>query len=139
MTIVCPGPVAPNAGEGTTRSLYGPKGPIQRQEVPDSKRMPAPRAVELIANAMAAGVAECWLARQPVLTMGECRVWRCSVGINSKVVVTRRQRAIRSGTSCMYGMVLIALRVSDAVTGKDLQQITAAALAIAAKLVHIYL
>jgi hypothetical protein len=80
VTIVCPGPVAPNAGEGTTRSLYGPKGPIQRQEVPDSKRMPAPRAVELIANAMAAGVAECWLARQPVLTMGKGRMRRCRLG-----------------------------------------------------------
>jgi hypothetical protein len=44
-------------------------------EVSDSKRMPASRAVQLIANAMAAGVPECWLARQPVLLMGEfgCR------------------------------------------------------------------
>jgi hypothetical protein len=69
---VCPGPVAPPAGEASPRSLYGPKGAIQRQEVPDSKRMPASRATQLIANAMAAGVSECWLARQPVLLMGEC-------------------------------------------------------------------
>ena len=74
MTVVCPGPVAPPDGEASPRSLYGPKGPIQRQEVPDSKRMPATRAAELIANAMAAGVSECWLARQPVLLMGECRL-----------------------------------------------------------------
>jgi hypothetical protein len=47
------------------------QGPIQRQEVPDSKRMPAVRATQLIANAMAAGVSEAWLARQPVLLMGE--------------------------------------------------------------------
>jgi len=59
------------AGEVSTRSLYGPNGPIQRHEVPDSKRMPASRAAVLIANAMAAGVAECWLAKQPVLLMGE--------------------------------------------------------------------
>lgn len=59
------------AGEVSARSLYGPKGPIQRHEVPDSKRMPASRAAVLIANAMAAGVAECWLAKQPVLLMGE--------------------------------------------------------------------
>lgn len=71
VTIVCPGPVAPPVGEASPRSLYGPKGPIQRQEVPDSKRMPASRAALLIANAMAAGVSECWLARQPVLLMGE--------------------------------------------------------------------
>lgn len=75
VTIVCPGPVALPVGEASTRSLYGPKGPIQRQEVPDSKRMPASRAALLIANAMAAGVSECWLARQPVLLMGECRHW----------------------------------------------------------------
>lgn len=47
------------------------QGPIQRQEVPDSSRMPAVRATQLIANAMAAGVSEAWLARQPVLLMGE--------------------------------------------------------------------
>jgi hypothetical protein len=71
VTIVCPGPVAPPVGEASTRSLYGPKGAIQRQEVLDPKRMPASRAAVLIANAMAAGVSECWLARQPVLLMGE--------------------------------------------------------------------
>ena len=74
VTIVCPGPVASPVGEASTRSLFGPKGPIQRHEVPDSKRMPASRAAQLIANAMAAGVSECWLAQQPVLLMGEW-VW----------------------------------------------------------------
>lgn len=73
VTIVCPGPVAQAVGEASPRSLYGPKGPIQRLEVPDSKRMPAARAAQLIASAMAAGVSECWLARQPVLLMGEYR------------------------------------------------------------------
>lgn len=57
-------------GESSTRSLYGPTGPIQRQEVQDGRRMHASRCVTLITNAMAAGVGECWLAQQPVLLMG---------------------------------------------------------------------
>jgi hypothetical protein len=64
--------VAAAHGDSSTRSLYGPTGPIQSHEVQDSRRMPAFRAAVLIATAMAAGVSECWLAQQPVLLLGEC-------------------------------------------------------------------
>lgn len=100
VTIVCPGPVAPPAGEASPRSLYGPKGPIQRMEVPDSKRMPASRAVQLIANAMAAGVSECWLARQPVLLMAYLMQYVPQVGLAvMKYVGPKRARALSSGQS----------------------------------------
>lgn len=68
MTIICPGPVSGPAD--APRVLYGPKGLIQRIEPQDKKRLDSARAVVLIANAMAAGVLECWLAKQPVLTIG---------------------------------------------------------------------
>jgi hypothetical protein len=42
-------------------------------EVQDGQRMPSFRAAVLIATAMAAGLQECWVARQPVLLMGACR------------------------------------------------------------------
>jgi hypothetical protein len=51
--------------------LFGPKGRISRLEQQDKRRMAPERAVQLMANAMAAGVEEAWLAKQPVLTMGE--------------------------------------------------------------------
>lgn len=51
--------------------LFGPKGKISRLEQQDKRRMAPARAVQLMANAMAAGVEEAWLAKQPVLTMGE--------------------------------------------------------------------
>jgi hypothetical protein len=97
VTIVCPGPVAPPVGAASPRSLYGPKGAIQRQEVPDSKRMPASRAALLIANAMAAGVSECWLARQPVLLMGEC----CVYGDVGRTVIRLYAHPREPGQSCI--------------------------------------
>lgn len=100
VTIVCPGPVAPPVGEVSTRSLYGPNGPIQRHEVPDSKRMPASRAAVLIANAMAAGVAECWLAKQPVLLMAYLMQYVPQLGLAvMKQIGPKRARALSSGQS----------------------------------------
>jgi hypothetical protein len=45
------------------------------------------RAVQLMANAMAAGVEEAWLAKQPVLTMGEIRL---AAGLIAWLVVRGR-------------------------------------------------
>jgi hypothetical protein len=57
--------------------LFGPKGRITRPEQQDKKRMAPGRAVQLMANAMAAGVQEAWLAKQPILTMGEMHAETC--------------------------------------------------------------
>jgi short-subunit dehydrogenase len=70
VTIICPGPVTTGV-PGGIRVLYGAKGLIQRVEVDDSRRMRQARAVELVANAMAAGLDEVWLAKHPVLLMSE--------------------------------------------------------------------
>lgn len=73
VTIICPGPVATGA-PGKPRVVFGPAGPITRTELADAKRMAPARAAALVADAMAAGVSEAWLAKQPVLTVGACAI-----------------------------------------------------------------
>eukprot|EP00879_Flechtneria_rotunda_P032148 GHRR01035307.1.p1 GENE.GHRR01035307.1~~GHRR01035307.1.p1 ORF type:complete len:119 (+),score=24.86 GHRR01035307.1:77-433(+) len=85
VTICCPGPVATGTRDAP-RMIYGPTGPIQRIQKNDSKRMDTERAAYLIAKAMAAGVPECWLARQPVLTMGKLMpLADCCIGCESEI------------------------------------------------------
>lgn len=114
MTIVCPGPVS--GPEDTPRVLYGPKGLIQRIEPQDNKRLDVNIAVQLIANAMAAGVTECWLAKQPVLTLGRHRNTPESVAELCDV----RMQPI-SGLGCSLALadwhILSVLRSHAACTG----------------------
>jgi NAD(P)-dependent dehydrogenase (short-subunit alcohol dehydrogenase family) len=81
VTVICPGPVGSTSD--TPRMLFGPKGKISRLEQQDKRRMAPARAVQLMANAMAAGVEEAWLAKQPVLTMGESH---CSKSLKCSTV-----------------------------------------------------
>eukprot|EP00879_Flechtneria_rotunda_P028078 GHRR01030156.1.p1 GENE.GHRR01030156.1~~GHRR01030156.1.p1 ORF type:complete len:163 (+),score=38.09 GHRR01030156.1:352-840(+) len=97
VTICCPGPVATGTRDAP-RMIYGPTGPIQRIQKNDSKRMDTERAAYLIAKAMAAGVPECWLARQPVLTMAYLMQYLPTLGwLVLKKIGPSRARAVSGG------------------------------------------
>lgn len=71
VTMCCPGPVA--TGSATTpRVVFGPTGQIVKNDTGASNRSDPTRAAQLIANAVAHGVDEAWIARHPVLAMGGC-------------------------------------------------------------------
>ncbi len=72
ITICCPGPVSSGSEVATERSVYGPDGMITRTEEPNPKGKVHPRRyAQLVANAAAHGVDECWIAKHPVLLVGE--------------------------------------------------------------------
>ncbi len=72
VTICCPGPVSSGADVPVQRSVFGPEGMISRTEEPHAKGKVAPaRYAQLVANAAAHGVDECWIAKHPVLLVGE--------------------------------------------------------------------
>ncbi|WIA36880.1 hypothetical protein OEZ86_008130 [Tetradesmus obliquus] len=98
VTVVCPGPVG--SSSDTPRVLFGPNGKISRLEQQDKRRMAPARAVQLMANAMAAGVEEAWLAKQPVLTMAYLMQYLPLLGwMVLKKVGPGRARALSSGKS----------------------------------------
>uniref|UniRef100_A0A383WEJ1 Ketoreductase domain-containing protein n=1 Tax=Tetradesmus obliquus TaxID=3088 RepID=A0A383WEJ1_TETOB len=98
VTVICPGPVG--SSSDTPRVLFGPKGKISRLEQQDKRRMAPARAVQLMANAMAAGVEEAWLAKQPVLTMAYLMQYLPLLGwMVLKKVGPGRARALSSGKS----------------------------------------
>lgn len=70
VTLCCPGPVATGSQE-SPRVVYGPKARIVQNATGSSNRLDPARAAHLIANAAAHGVDEAWIARHPVLAMGE--------------------------------------------------------------------
>ena len=72
ITICCPGPVGSGSDVPVERSVYGPEGMITRTEEPRAKGKVHPkRYAQLVANAAAHGVDECWIAKHPVLLVGE--------------------------------------------------------------------
>ncbi|KAG1664699.1 hypothetical protein FOA52_006674 [Chlamydomonas sp. UWO 241] len=71
VTICCPGPVSSGSDVPVERRVYGPTGMVSRTEEPNPKGKVAPqRYAQLVANAAAAGLDECWIAKHPVLLVG---------------------------------------------------------------------
>ncbi len=78
VTIVCPGPISTGSPDAP-RGIYGPTGLQQTAAgagAGSSKGKVTPeRCAELIANATAHGVDEAWIAKHPVLLLGEGLGW----------------------------------------------------------------
>lgn len=70
VTICCPGPIG-TGSEETPRVIYGAEGLISQHSADTKGRLSPARCAQLIANAMAHGVNECWIAKHPVLAIGE--------------------------------------------------------------------
>ena len=72
MSLCCPGPAATGSAK-QPRSIYDGTGLITTatNDKESSKRMVPARVAELIAKAAYYKVDECWIARHPVLLMGE--------------------------------------------------------------------
>lgn len=74
MTLACPGPIATGA-EGTPRNVFSAEGLTAKHEARGGakKRLPPPRVAELIARAAYNRADVAWIARHPVLLLGESR------------------------------------------------------------------
>ncbi len=74
MTIACPGPTA-TGSEGTPRNVFSADGLTAKHEARGGakKRLPPPRVAELIARAAYNRADVAWIARHPVLLLGESR------------------------------------------------------------------
>lgn len=72
MTICCPGPVATGSPE-QPRAIYDGTALMatSSSDKGSSKRMSPPRVAQLIGTAAYHRLDECWIARHPVLLMGE--------------------------------------------------------------------
>ncbi len=81
VTICCPGPVATGSPD-QPRAIYSGTGLITKSsnEKESSKRMVPARVAELIGKAAYHKLDECWIARHPVLLMGETSHLYVSVG-----------------------------------------------------------
>ena len=77
VTICCPGPVATGSPD-QPRSIYGGTGLVASHSRDSKKRMSPARVAELIGSATYHKLDECWIARHPVLLMGELFVQRPS-------------------------------------------------------------
>lgn len=100
VTICCPGPIA-TGSETTPRVVYGADGLIVQNNTGRSNNRLAPqRCAELIANAMAHKLDECWISRHPVLLVGHIQQWLPALGwFLLKKVGPGRARAVKSGRS----------------------------------------
>lgn len=77
----------------TERSVFGPEGMIKRVEEPKPKGKVSPaRYAQLVANAAVFGMDECWIAKHPVLLVGEY-FCSCSCGIDRGAVSQCRRAA----------------------------------------------
>ena len=72
VTLCCPGPAA-TGSPSQPRSIYSGTGLITTasSDKGSSKRMAPARVAELIGKAAYYRVDECWIAKHPVLLMGE--------------------------------------------------------------------
>ena len=70
VTICCPGPVATGSPD-QPRSIYGGTRLVTSHSRDSKKRMSPARVAELIGSATYHKLNECWIARHPVLLMGE--------------------------------------------------------------------
>ena len=95
VTICCPGPVATGSPE-QPRAIYNGTGLItaSSSDKGSSKRMSPPRVAELIGKATYHRVDECWIARHPVLLMGECYLAQqcCAALFNPKMSILTQKR-----------------------------------------------
>jgi len=71
VTIICPGPISTGSPD-SPRLIFGSTGLIPQPHTGSKGKMAPERCAALIANAMAHGVNEAWIAKHPVLLMGGC-------------------------------------------------------------------
>eukprot|EP00877_Chromochloris_zofingiensis_P006070 jgi/Chrzof1/1716/Cz10g18120.t1 len=99
VTICCPGPIG-TGSEETPRVIYGAEGLISQHSADTKGRLSPARCAQLIANAMAHGVNECWIAKHPVLAIGYIMQYAPCLGwLIMKKVGPKRARAVSSGRS----------------------------------------
>lgn len=82
VTICCPGPVAALI-PGSPRMVWGAKEMILAPIARSSSKMPLRRCVSLIATAAAHGLEEVWIARHPILAVGESEEARAVICVRS--------------------------------------------------------
>lgn len=101
VTVCCPGPVSSGSEVPVTRSVFGPSGMITRNEEPKAKGKIHPkRYAQLVANAAAHGVDECWIAKHPVLAMAHVQQFIPTLGYTVlKKIGPKRARAVSTGKS----------------------------------------
>ena len=101
VTVCCPGPVSSGSDVPVTRSVFGPSGMITRTEEPKAKGKTNPkRYAQLVANAAAHGVDECWIAKHPVLAVAHIQQYIPRLGYALlKKIGPKRARAVSTGKS----------------------------------------
>ena len=101
VTVCCPGPVSSGSEVPVTRSVFGPSGMITRNEEPKPKGKINPkRYAQLVANAAAHEVDECWIAKHPVLAVGHLNQFIPRLGyMLLKKIGPKRARAVSTGKS----------------------------------------
>lgn len=84
VTMCHPGPIATGA-KGQVRSLYGSEGLLRapEPEAESGKRLDPGRVAELIIRATYHGLDSCWIAKHPVLLLGEPTIpyYKCSISL----------------------------------------------------------
>jgi len=99
VTLCCPGPIATGA-DGAPRNIFGAAGRIVHNNTGAAQRIAPGRAAALVIAAMAHGLDECWIARQPVLGVGYLWQYAPAAGwALLKRVGPSRARAVRDGRS----------------------------------------
>lgn len=99
VTICCPGPISTGT-PGAPRVIYGAEGLIQQQQHGAKGKVTPERCAKLIADAMAHGLSECWIAKHPVLLVAYLMQYVPSLGwAVLKKIGPARARAVSSGRS----------------------------------------